>query len=263
MEQNSTDHRQAVLKTSFIGGFDKKEVLAYIDRLREENAASQTALDQKLQEVTSARNELSEQVTGFEKKLSEMGSQLDERSGRIRELTGEIERLKGELGDMQKTAAETGRALALQKEQNRILTERAEQSEERARRYDDVSAQLRDIFLTARQSAGELVGAAQEEASRIRSDAVCAGDRLTKELSSMRGELTQMRERMSEMVESFSNKLDGVEEILDELEQRSSSEKAAEDPDGEDAVARVMRELDQKRANASGSFLSRFRHAGK
>ena len=224
MEQNAADNRQAILKTNLFGGFDKKEVLTYIDRLRAENAASQTSLEKKLEEVTAARTSLSEQVSSFEKKLEEMKAQLSERTAKVQELTAAMGSLQKDLELSRKNAADSSRALALQKEQNRILIERAEQTEERAKRYDDVSAQIGDIFLSARQNAGDIVSAAKEEASRICSDAANAGERLTKELFSMREDLSAMREQMTEMVEGFTDRLNDVEGILDELEKHTAAE---------------------------------------
>jgi len=228
MEQNNNDNRQAIIRTSFFGGFDKKEVLSYIDRLREENAAAQADLDRRLEEVTAARNDLGEQVAGFERKLVEMGGELDERSGRIKELNDEIYRLQSELKTSQKNADDTGRALVLQKEQNRILMERGRETEARAKRYDDVSAQLGDIILTARCSANELIDAAQGEADRIKTDAEKASERVMNELLSLRGELTRMREQMADMVEGFSNRITAIEDILDEI--ASVQEACAEEP---------------------------------
>jgi len=228
MEQNNNDNRQAIIRTSFFGGFDKKEVLTYIDRLREENAAAQADLDRRLEEVTAARNDLGEQVAGFERKLVEMGGELDERSGRIKELNDEIYRLQSELKTSQKNADDTGRALVLQKEQNRILMERGRETEARAKRYDDVSAQLGDIILTARCNANELIDAAQGEADRIKTDAEKASERVMNELLSLRGELTRMREQMADMVEGFSNRITAIEDILDEI--ASVQEACAEEP---------------------------------
>jgi len=228
MEQNNNDNRQAIIRTSFFGGFDKKEVLTYIDRLREENAAAQADLDRRLEEVTAARNDLGEQVAGFERKLVEMGGELDERSGRIKELNDEIYRLQSELKTSQKNADDTSRALVLQKEQNRILMERGRETEARAKRYDDVSAQLGDIILTARCSANELIDAAQGEADRIKTDAEKASERVMNELLSLRGELTRMREQMADMVEGFSNRITAIEDILDEI--ASVQEACAEEP---------------------------------
>lgn len=217
MEQNNNDNRQAIIRTSFFGGFDKREVLSYIDRLREENAAAQADLDRRLEEVTAARNDLGEQVAGFERKLVEMGGELDERSGRIKELNDEICRLQSELKSSQKNADDTGRALVLQKEQNRILMERGRESEERAKRYDDVSAQLGDIILTARCSANELIDAAQGEADRIKADAEKASGRVTNELMSLKGELALIREQMEDVVEEFSSRIALIEEMIDDI----------------------------------------------
>lgn len=261
MEQNSTDSRQAILKTSVFGGFDKKEVLTYIDRLRAENAAAQTSLEQKLEEVTAARTSLSDQVSSFEKSIEEMRTQLAERTAKVQELTAAMGDLRQELSLSQKNAADSSRALALQKEQNRILTERAEQTEERAKRYDDVSAQIGDIFLSARQNAGDIVTAAKEEASRICSDAAHAGERLTKELFSMREDLSTMREQMAEMVESFANRLDDVEDILDELEKHAAPD-AQPASDG-DAVSRMVRTLDEKRQSVTNGIVERLRRSEK
>lgn len=274
MEKNN-DNRQAIIRTSFFGGFDKKEVLSYIDRLREENAAAQADLDRRLEEVTAARNDLGEQVAGFERKLVEMGGELDERSGRIKELNDEISRLQSELKSSQKNADDTGRALVLQKEQNRILMERGRESEERAKRYDDVSAQLGDIILTARCSANELIDAAQGEAERIKTDAEKASERVMNELLSLRGELTHMREQMAYMVEGFSNRITVIEEMLDEIvpiqeneyKKPENESKSEEKPvfdyvkqnkaSQEREIARVVESIERRRQAATQNFFGK------
>jgi|GEM_PF-5288295 len=211
----TTDNRQAILKTSFFGGFDKREVLSYIDSLREENAAAQTSLDRELQEVTAARNELSAQIGGFQKKLSEMEQQLSERTARADQMTDRVKDLEQRLTESKKETDKAGLALRLQEEQNRVLSERVQRSEEKAQRYVEVSEQLGDILLSARHEADTVVSRALGEAERIRGDVAATGKRMSESLSDMKADLEEMRAQMIELSERLSLRVAEIEAILE------------------------------------------------
>lgn len=226
-EQNN---RQAMLKTSFFGGFDKKEVLAYIDRLREENTAAQSELDRRLSDMTAARGQLAEQVSGFEKKIGEMESALNERSDRIRSLTGQLDTLQGELTYTKKKQDDTGKQLRLQEEQNRFLLERAKKSETQAQKYAEVSEKIGDMMISAQQAADKIVADARTQAEQLQSETDTASERLAGEFQGMRDELTRLREQMAELVECFSNRITEAEELIDSLEARTITAAPEETP---------------------------------
>ena len=61
----ANNREQVLLKTSMFG-FEKKQVLEYIDSIWNTSRSEQQELEAKLKEVGQARNELERQVSEFE-----------------------------------------------------------------------------------------------------------------------------------------------------------------------------------------------------
>jgi len=212
------ENREAILRTSFFGGFQKQEVLAYIDRLREENAAAQASLEQQLRSVSDARNELSDQVGSFERKIAEMEKQLEERSAHVRELTGQVSILKSQLLTSKKAQDETARSLQAQEKQNRLLIERLQDSEEKARSYEMLSDKVGEVLISAHREAETVVGEAREKAREIRNCVAADGRRMSDELDDLRMELTQIREQMQALAGRLDSRTQAVNRLLEAID---------------------------------------------
>ena len=217
MPNLTNNDEKVLLKTSFFGGFDKKEVLSYIDNLREQNRVMGQELETHINEVSTARNELSQQVSSFESKLSEMERQLEERSGKIKELTGMIDSLKEEIGDERQKNVEQKMQLQRQFDANKLLEAKAKQFEFKAKRYDDVSAQIGDIMLEAKQSASEVIERAETQAQEIKGDAVITTKRITLEMKNMRTELVEVRRQIEQMLGGLNSKLDEIDSMIAQI----------------------------------------------
>ncbi|GEM_PF-1667276 len=205
---------KVLLRTSFFGGFEKQEVLTYIDKLRKQNRTMAQELAQHISEVSAARNQLSEQVSSFEAKITEMERQLDERGGKIRELTGTVESLRSEVSQQKLRYIEREKELQQQKDQNRQLMVQLQNYEYKAKRYEDVSAQIGDIILDANQRAADTVAQAQEQAEQIKQGAVTASRKITKEVSLMRSEIATVRGQLEDLMQSFTSRLDEIDQML-------------------------------------------------
>lgn len=243
MQANGAPEGQILLKTSFFGGFDKTEVLGYIDSLRKQNNEMEKRLEERMRELSLARSQFAQQAAGFEQKLSEMESRLEERAGKIRELTGAIDTLQGELARHKQAAADAGSALEIQKEQNRQFVRRLQDIEHKARRYDDVSARIGDILIDARRGADDLLSTAQAQAGQITAGAQAASDRIVGEMCAMRGDLMQIRGNFEEMMQAFLTRLDEVGDMLDKLEHRVPPD--GNDPDESDTDAKPAAPADE------------------
>lgn len=207
-------NEQVLLRTSFFGGFEKKEVLEYIDKLREQNRMLGRELDEHMLEVAAARNELSSQVSDFQGRIGEMERQLDERGDKIRDLKKMISALEGEISAGKVTQIEQERALNQQKEQNKQLTLQVQTYEYKARRYDEVSQQIGGIMLEANAKAQTVLENAETEAEKIKSDAISASKRMSHELSGMRSQLSDIRSQIEAMITDFSAKVDELDGLL-------------------------------------------------
>ena len=221
MEQNQTaENTQAILKTRAFGGFDKKQVLAYIDGLRTQNNAAVVDLDRKIDEISAARSDLAQRVGSFERQMAELEQQLEQRGTRIRELTGEVDSLKGELHQNQIKHAETGKILSQEKEQNRQLALRVQSYEYKAKQYDSVATQLGEIVLKAKQDAQEVIESAKVSADEIKGDAIMATETAAKEMELLRNDLEYIRENIGTLMTSFTERLDAVDQTIDNMARR-------------------------------------------
>ena len=222
---------KVLLRTSFFGGFEKQEVLTYIDKLRKQNRTMAQELARHISEVSTARSQFSEQVSSFESKITEMERQLDERGGKIRELTGMVESLRNEVSQQKMRQIEREKDLQQQREQNRQLMVQIQNYEYKAKRYEDVSAQIGDIILDANQRAADTLAQAQEQAEQIRKNAVTANERITEEMLLMRHELSTVRTQMGDLMQSFTARLDAIDHMLLEV--------TPCDADADDAIEEV------------------------
>ena len=219
---------KVLLRTSFFGGFDKIEVLTYIDKLRKQNRTMAQELAQHISEVSTARNLLSEQVSSFEVKITEMERHLDERGGKIRELTGMVESLRTEVSQQKLRQIEREKDLQQQKDQNRQLMVQLQNYEYKAKRYEDVSAQIGDIILDANQRAAETVAQAQEQAEQIKKSAVTASQKITAEMSLMRNEISTVRVQLEDLMKTFTARLDEIDHMLLEVVPAGADDTIAE-----------------------------------
>ena len=224
--QHLYSNEKVLLKTSFFGGFEKREVLTYIDKLREQNQLLGKELDTNIQELATARSQLSEQVSSFEAKISEMEHQLDERGGKIRELAGIIETLRGEVSQQKMQHIEREKELHQQKEQNRQLAVQVKNYEYKAKCYEEVSAQLGDIMLEANQRANATIAQAQNQAEQIKANAVTASQKITAEMSMMRGELSSVRTQIEDLMQNFTRRLDDIDRMLVDVVPSGNCDKA-------------------------------------
>lgn len=244
LDLNLYGDEKVLLRTSFFGGFEKKEVLTYIDKLRKQNRTMAQELAEHISEVSTARNQLSEQVSSFEAKITEMERQLEERGGRIRDLTGTVESLRNEVSQQKLRQIEREKDLQQQKDQNRQLVVQLQNYEYKAKRYEDVSAQLGEIILEANQRAADTVAQAQAQAEQIKKNAVTASQKITAEMSLMRNEISTVRTQLEDLMKSFTARLDEIDHMLleivpagadddavDEVAQAAKAEQASPPPD--------------------------------
>lgn len=211
------DTPQTPWKTCLFGGFQKSEVLSYVDTLRSENLARTEALEEQLREISAARTALTAQISDFSEKISDMEQQLTEKKEHIEELTVEASSLRDEISHTKAGTIEQDRALALTREQNRQLTLRAQVYEQKAQRYDDLSGQLGDVLLQAHQSAEEILQTAHQNADTIQQEAVETTAKITAQVQSMHDDLAAVRQNITLLMESFCERVDAIDAMLGKL----------------------------------------------
>ena len=162
MSKDSMPKEKMVYFRTSIGGFNREDVNSYIEKLngefaeRERAAKRKTdALEAKLAELENAKSEL-ERALARASALEAAAEQL----ARIDEQNAAIESLRRERGEAQSRAESLDERLA-------SLSDAIAKSE----KYDDVSAQIGEIILSAKSTADEIIENAKREADAMRRSA--------------------------------------------------------------------------------------------
>ena len=149
--------------------------------------------------------------------MTNLEKQLQVKTKKVEELNIEVSTLARDYSSQSQNLAEAERNVNVQKEQNRLLSLRAQSFEYKAKKYDEMATQVGDIIINAQQGASEILGRASEEAKEIRSNAVVVTKQATQELSALKTDIVAIRLSMSELVTNFNKRLDTIDGAIDSV----------------------------------------------
>jgi len=184
---------QKTFKTVVFGGFDKEDVLKYIDARTLEFT---TAEEQLNGEVSAAQAKLSEK----EGQLSEMSAACDELRSKYLELQGQIQAantqiksLQSELAAVRGYGAEQEKEMAILKEQNRLLSDEVEAGKAENERLHSAAEELNEAMSGVGDSARLMVSGAEAGAKNVIADAEKSAADVNGELDAFREEVAKIR----------------------------------------------------------------------
>lgn len=218
-------------RTATFGGFQKQDVLSYIE-------SSNQAHVEKLEQLQRERDELAAEK-------DELTTQARQAENQVQTLTREKEDLSAQLAQARKEAEELRRALDEQKAQlaqtDARLSDanaRLAQAEPAAAAYEQVKDRTAGIELEAHCRAQEVQQAAEEKVQRAHTEVeqwlhkVKAGyDLLRSDMDGAISRTTQELDKVHQMLEQLSCHFDSQDEHLRKLSQDCVSEFAPPAPE--------------------------------
>lgn len=206
---------------SAIGGYNREDVNRYILDLNREFADREK---QASDELAAAEARLA----AAEQSAESLQKEKNEACTKNAALSDELEATKAELASLkEQLAAAEESAVSLRHELNeRPAVDAADKSE----KYDQISAQIGDIMISASTSADAIVAAANEQAAKIMSDTedeanyirARLSDAADGMLSRISGELHVSTEScFSELMTALREMRDSTEHMIRDFEKRS------------------------------------------
>ena len=217
-------------RTATFGGFQKQDVLNYIEFANQEHREKLDGLTRELEEAKQARTALEEenaqakeQVQAGEEAVRQLESQLEE-------ARNEAEDLKGRLGDAE-TELERLRA-ALAEAEGKLA-----QAEPAAKAYEKVKDRTAGIELEAHCRAQAVQAEAEERVEKTRQDLVQWLDKVRKSYDELRTDMDATishtsgeLERVRTTLEEITNRFCAQDERLEKMVQSCIGEHKAPDP---------------------------------
>lgn len=167
------------LRTVNFGGFDKKDVLAYVDELNTKIYNLETQLGEKNDhiaalEASGAGEAPSGDFEGkeiLEQKIEEGQKKLEESHAKVSELMASTDSLKLQLTTAESDAAEKDAQIAQLKNEIEDLKQKVSDAEASAAAGGGAAFDMSSLFMEAQKSANAVVAQAKEAAAKMEEDA--------------------------------------------------------------------------------------------
>ena len=247
------------LKTVNFGGFDKKDVLAYVDQLNTKIYTLENELEEKkaLLENSGGNMEDKEKyekllesdkakITELQTNNESLKNQLSNAEAEAAEKDKEIAELKKKIGDMENELIEAKNAAAAVSpaessamdltnvfmEAQRTATTIVTTAKENARKMDEDAKKLANqVVDDANSKASTIVKTADEKATKILTD---AEDKSSKMMSDAEGKTSEMRRAADNMkavvlaeIGEIEGQVKSIKEMLDMISKQSLSDSIA------------------------------------
>ena len=198
------------LRRALLGGFNSRDVVAYIDTLTEQHRMETAELRRELDRVTGERDAALRDggdADGIRRSLEEAEAALAEKSSELEQVTGERDALRGELADAREKLGryesadtELSEKLAELERVKARVTDIELEAHERARVIEKNAAERAE---SVRRESEELLrdacrryGAARSSAAGAIEDGIGAVDRLRGELAELLRSLDGIGEKL-------------------------------------------------------------------
>lgn len=228
---------QAIFKSQTFGGFNKDEVLKYIDNMSAQHSEEQEKSNAEIAALASEVAEKDEKLSATEANLGELQKKYDEIMAAYEELRQHYLMLK-EHSDNIEAANEklasrleaTEKELAIEKEMNSQLRERIEFEERRAEEYAAQERRIAAAIDDAGDSTKLMLANAKAGAQSLIAEAQSSAEEINSEIDSFKSELEKTRSFMEDSLAVLLQRLEYIGKTADaaKLPSEARSDKSAE-----------------------------------
>ncbi|MBC8570100.1 hypothetical protein [Zongyangia hominis] len=212
--------KQVLFKTSVMGGFNKTEVLTYIDELSSSSKEMEKRLGDKIAELEASNQQLGEDIAAVNEKMNEAQSRLEIEQARVRELTVQLSEASLDMAKYKQLCEEKDREIKIQREQNRQLQFKAESAEYKSKKYDEMSQQIGDALIDAKEKADQILADAKVQSKGILHSAAAAMESFSGQMVYVKEDVARIRDTLHDTVEQMHAKLDALDSMIDKAAAR-------------------------------------------
>lgn len=228
---------QAIFKSQTFGGFNKEEVLKYIDKLNadfteeydkaeEEISSLKTGLEEKNAELSSAN----ENFANLKAKYDEIMEAYEELRQHYLMLKEHSDNIEAENEKLSARLASAEKELAIEKEVHSQLEAKLEEENKKALEHAEKERKLAVVIDTAGDSARMMLASAKAGAQNMLADAQNTADGINSEIDEFREELERTKDFMQDSLSVLIQRLEYIGKNAEEAKIPSAerTEKANE-----------------------------------
>ena len=192
-----------LFRTAAFGGFQRQDVLSYLEQTAKEQQEKQQQLQQQLSQAQETGERQSRQ-------LSEQGERLNSLAGENQQLRSQLEELRRSLSESRAQAGSTGEELARVKRELEAARSRIAALEPDAAAYAAVKERTAGVELEAHRRAQIIQEQAEEQARQLR----C---RMEQWVQRVEREFDNLRSQVEATVSHAADQLGRAEQCLEQV----------------------------------------------
>ena len=214
---------QAIFKSQTFGGFNKEEVLKYIDKMSAEHSEEQDkanaeiiSLNSELSEKNAKLSETEEKLDSLQKKYDEIMEAYEELRQHYLMLKEHSDNIDEENEKLSARLEKTAKELEIEKELNRQLEDKleaeAQKADERAAQERRIAAAIDD----ANDSTKLMLATAKTGAQNIIAEAQSSAESINAEIDGFRSELEKTKNFMEDSLAVLIQRLEYIGKTAEE-----------------------------------------------
>jgi chromosome segregation ATPase len=221
LRQKGDDHMEQVVHKfrTTIGGFNRRDVLNYIETMSTAHRKQLDELQAKLEQTERDRDELAQSLSGLQDEKGSAAEEEAKAKASLEESSRNLSRVRGELSQAESK-------LAVARSQLARLQEQVDQLEPQARSYEELKERIATVELDAHKKAQATVDEAQTQADAIRQEAQTQADALRRETQAqtdaLRQETCQWLDGVLDQYSQLRQAVDGLDGRLTAIGQLSA-----------------------------------------
>ncbi|MFQ8599158.1 MAG: hypothetical protein ACLSAP_00165 [Oscillospiraceae bacterium] len=212
-------------KTS-MRGFDKKDVMDYIEDMTRASQANEQRLNKKIEDLQKERQHLDGQVklltanvSKLEEAISQLEGSLGDEKQKVSTLSSAVIDLNQEIDRQKSRYDQRVRELGEQKQLNlQLAKERDLLKKQRGVDTQQAAAQIGEVMVQAKLYADEMVSKAKNEADTVYNAAMQATGSLGAEIMKIKDDLTQLKGTFKQASDLLDERLDNIVQMAQNLQ---------------------------------------------
>ncbi len=206
---------QVIFSKSTFGGFNKEEVLNYIDRLNAEHTAAQEKADGEIWKLDARLKEKTDALSENEKTFGELSAAYEELREHYMSLKEHCGNLEGQLDDLKRKNGDTEKELTIAKELNRQLEDKIDACQAESREHGEQRQRWLDGFGGMEVSAKSMLTSAKNGAQNMIADAQGSVESVNADLERFREELGKTRQFLQDSTAVLGQRLDYIDKAAE------------------------------------------------
>ena len=220
--------KERKFRKCLFGGFNKSDVIDYIEQLMTRSNDTEITLNDKIKELETAAAQAEEKLNEAEQKAADAQLKLEAEKGISQTLASQNAEYAGKVNDINEKLSKTNAELEICRQNDAESQGKIDELEQKSQKYDEMSTRIGNVMIDAHNYADKVIEVAKKEVSQLSFNSVTNIEQLTEDISSLRSDIDSVGDSVAESVKNINERLAALCGEMNKTVQKLQPEKVSE-----------------------------------